>query len=93
MMKNEWLQKEVNAIKNELKSKKKRGDELFPLLMTMVIFLLIATSSMYACPSPTYSQINNSSIFPSTWTCPNRSCGYENYEGVSHCAICGSRRR
>lgn len=28
-------------------------------------------------------------VFPDTWTCP--SCGYENYEGVTSCALCGTR--
>lgn len=28
--------------------------------------------------------------FPDTWTCS--SCGYENYEGISYCAICGGNK-
>jgi len=29
-------------------------------------------------------------IFPDTWTC--RQCGYENYEGLNYCGICGGAK-
>lgn len=29
-------------------------------------------------------------LFPDTWRC--HECGYENYEGIGYCAICGARR-
>ena len=29
-------------------------------------------------------------LFPDTWTCG--SCGYENYEGIAYCALCGGGR-
>ena len=28
-------------------------------------------------------------VFPDTWTCG--ACGYENYVGINHCALCGGR--
>ncbi|CUI18123.1 conserved putative secreted protein (plasmid) [Candidatus Protochlamydia naegleriophila] len=27
-----------------------------------------------------------------TWICPNPDCGYENYEAVNFCGICGTRK-
>ncbi len=92
-MKNEWLQNEVNSIKQELKSRKNRGDRMFPYLMTMAIILLIATSTMYAEPILNREGTEIAGYFPSTWTCHNRHCGYENYDGIDYCALCGTRRR
>jgi hypothetical protein len=31
-------------------------------------------------------------LWGDTWTCPNTHCGYENYEAVSYCGICGTYR-
>ncbi len=31
-------------------------------------------------------------IWGDTWKCPKEDCGYENYEGVDRCAICGTRK-
>jgi hypothetical protein len=89
MMKNDWLIKEVNSLKTEIKEGKNRGDKLFPYLMAMVIFLLFATSSMHACCCSTNQ---NAGFFPNTWVCPNQNCRYENYEGINYCAICGTKR-
>ena len=27
-----------------------------------------------------------------TWVCPNKTCGYENYAGIDHCGLCGTKR-
>ena len=27
-----------------------------------------------------------------TWICPNSNCGYENYNAVRYCGICGTER-
>lgn len=26
------------------------------------------------------------------WVCPKSTCGYENYEGIDYCALCGTYR-
>lgn len=31
-------------------------------------------------------------LWGDTWTCPNKRCGYENYEAVSYCGLCGTYR-
>lgn len=31
-------------------------------------------------------------IWGHTWTCPNPTCGYDNYEGIDYCGICGTKR-
>ena len=31
-------------------------------------------------------------FFPDTWRCRNEKCGYENYEGLDYCSLCGRKR-
>lgn len=27
-----------------------------------------------------------------TWTCQNPNCGYENFDGIEYCGVCGTKR-
>lgn len=107
MIKNEWLDNEVLSIAKEMRATKNRGDKLFPYLMIMVVILLLLTCRVCAeeeqqscyCPhcnsdiSEVVCGYNIGWLFPSTWYCPNPKCGYENYEGLDYCAMCGTRKR
>lgn len=31
-------------------------------------------------------------VWGDTWTCPKKTCGYENYEGIDYCGMCGTKR-
>ena len=31
-------------------------------------------------------------LWGNTWICPNPDCGYENYDAVNYCGICGTRK-
>lgn len=26
------------------------------------------------------------------WICPNKACGYDNYDGIRYCGLCGTER-
>jgi len=36
--------------------------------------------------------VNKAGLFPNVWICPQHSCGYSNYDGISSCALCGTAR-
>lgn len=31
-------------------------------------------------------------IWGDTWTCPNPNCGYENYDSIKYCGVCGTKK-
>ncbi len=86
MFENKWVDNEVRSLKSELNCSQ-RNDPMFYKLLVMLIVLLFVTVNAFG------ESIVLSRYFPDTWTCPNRSCGYQNYEGIDYCALCGTRRR
>lgn len=34
--------------------------------------------------------VGGSRFFPDTWAC--KKCGYDNYEGIDYCGMCGNYR-
>lgn len=69
---------------------RKRGK---PMSMTwgrriLFLFLLAFTATnLYSLDHSSYR--HHYGLFPSTWKC---KCGYDNYEGIVSCAICGKAK-
>jgi hypothetical protein len=70
----------------------KQSMALFYKLMAMLVILLFLTFKAYG-DDPQLPQTYIAGWFPKTWTCPNHSCGYDNYDGIDYCSLCGTRRR
>jgi len=94
VFKNEWLDAEVKTIKKEAGQRMNDKDSmrLFYKFLAMLIILLFLTLKAFAEPIEVRSGCNVAGWFPNTWRCSNPACGYENYEGINYCALCGKRR-
>lgn len=94
IFKNEWLDAEVTTIKREAKEKMndRESMKLFYKFLAMLIVLLFLTLKVFAEPIEVSNGCNVAGWFPNTWKCSNHACGYENYEGIEYCALCGKRR-
>jgi len=86
MFKNNWLDNEVRSLETEI-SCCRRTDYMFAKMLGILLVLLFFTVGAFG------ETVVARQYFPDTWTCTNRSCGYVNYDGVSHCALCGTKRR
>ena len=81
-----WLQEEERLIKIEMK---RRPDRAFnnKYLLAIILFglltLLPHISHSHSCP-------HKEMLFPDVWIC--KQCGYDNYEGINTCAVCGTAR-
>jgi len=89
MMKNDWLDNETQSLKSELNSRE--SNLVFYKLFVMLIFLLFLSINAFG-ETITLNHYT-AGFFPNTWRCPNPSCRYENYDGISHCALCGTKRK
>lgn len=94
VFKNEWLDGEVATIKREAKKKmnERESMKLFYKFLAMLIILLFLTLKAFGEPIAVRGGCNVAGLFPNTWRCSNQACGYENYEGIDYCALCGKRR-
>jgi hypothetical protein len=74
-------------------TKTERNPALFKKLLFGIVTLgLLNCSQLFSSPFPHCHEeieviFGKGWVFPDTWTCP--SCGYENYEGIRSCALCG----
>lgn len=73
----------------EMKSRKPNQQENVNMLKKLVILILLTCGILQADTTPMQA---GRDIWGETWTCPNPKCRYENYEGISSCAICGTSR-
>lgn len=72
---------EEQLIESEIKRKKEDAT----ILKRVVVYGFICL----VCFSPSlYSDFGR--WFPDTWMC--KKCGYENYEGIRTCAVCGTSK-
>jgi len=56
---------------------------LIVLMMTAIVMSPLRAESIY-----------NSDKFEviDAWICPNPACGYDNYDGIRYCGLCGTER-
>lgn len=103
MEKNLWLEQEERSVTSQLASNKKNSKIDGYLFKRCLIILLVPAMLLmqaYAgacayieCPyCEEVLEIVSEQVrwFPDVWTCSK--CGYDNYEGISTCAVCGTRK-
>jgi len=103
--KNDWIDNEVRSLKTEIKQGK-QNDFMFYKLLAMCLLLLFLSINAFGdicyfdrCPhchkniEIEFDSIGTVRIFPDTWKCSNKKCGYMNYDGIDSCALCGTKRR
>jgi len=58
------------------------------IFIVLTIFSFTFNDNLFAHVQPKDELVAmERGFFPDTWTCPY--CGYENFEGISACAVCG----
>lgn len=71
--------------------KEQRDNKIaFFLLMALALVLLSAIPS-----TPSYASFTrNSTKFKAIneWKCPKEGCGYDNYDDIQYCPLCGTRK-
>lgn len=80
-MKKFYTQNEEKEILHDIKLEKRMKYSDTKILMIFLCFFAFLASSF----------VMQGKFLPDTWRC--RNCGYENYEGIGRCAICGEKRR
>lgn len=81
---NLYVCKEERELLQEQKSpQRNRYSAITPMRRVLIIgLMLVSFVHLWSCPGPHM-------LFPDTWKC---KCGYENYEGITKCPICGNTR-
>ncbi len=104
VFKNEWLDNEVRSLKTEVKGRQQDDWMFYKMLGILAILLFFTVNAFgeiyinHSCPH-CFEEIEvpiesiSVGFFPDTWKCGNPKCKYENYEGIGHCALCGTKRR
>lgn len=99
MFNNDWINKEIRLLKSDRKYNLNKKEEkvMYFKLIGICLLVIFLASGAYAdeyfqCPyCECYSPVTGH-VFPDTWKCPNKKCGYENYVGIEKCAMCGTKR-
>lgn len=81
-----YIESEEQDIRKDWRSNKLRILSWMQVGM-MALLLLFGFAKVYAM-MPIRDPAQN--WFPAFWICHN--CGYENYEGIDHCGLCGKER-
>jgi hypothetical protein len=94
-MRNHWLKNEEISLEIEMKNQKKYRHSMSLFKLSLIIGVLsvisYANSHIFECPY-CLKPIECKRIWGDTWICPNENCGYENYDGINHCGLCGTPR-
>lgn len=92
-----WLEEEIKTLNMERAQERARVKyEKDPWVDWAFLYRLALLGIIFFCAAPI--KINTKecpvpvpkAMFPGTWHCNN--CGYDNYNGISSCAICGKSR-
>lgn len=97
-MSTDWLSEEVAQVNAEMRraNHSKRHQIILARHENTLMLRLIVCLAVFFCAigcmleaKPLLLQ-QALSWFPNTWTC--KSCGFDNYEGLDSCGICGHSR-
>lgn len=92
---NIYLDNEMKEVSRRIKKNERLSNRhntilflkyMFFLFLTLIGFLFFSGGH---CIEPVNSY-KTGIFFPDTWKCSK--CGYENYDGIGYCAICGTKR-
>jgi len=82
----DWLRQEERMIEQEIRRKSPvyiNKKYLFLIFVLGILSVLPQMDFLHSCP-------NKCGFFPDTWIC--KKCGYDNYEGIGRCAVCGTEK-
>lgn len=82
VMKNEWLEKEMLDLRVDRRRKKQSRVVTLGLIMLAFLNMMMSYETLYARPP-------SRDMRSATWIC---SCGYENYDKISYCGVCGREK-
>jgi len=86
----EWLEKEeaeIAYLKSRKSYREEEREQNRMLFIMLGIFAFVAFTFMFNTdPLQAYEE----RFFPDTWNC--KKCGYENYEGIFTCGVCGTAK-
>jgi hypothetical protein len=86
----DYLEHEESVVTREYHKSKPRTLSMAQKAL-IALLLVLGTAKACACIAPMMPYtVPTSGIFPETWICEN--CGYDNYEGIERCAVCGVKK-
>lgn len=86
---NYCTQEEVE-LEREIKKNKCFKSKSHQDIWALIVLLLICITGLVVAEYREHDQIEMRGCWGETWECSQ--CGYENYEGISRCGICGKGR-
>lgn len=94
-MDGKWLiEQEIDIKMDKVKNKKLKETTTMIKLMALVGFISLLSyanaETVFNCPH--CEKPIEIRTWGETWICPNKKCGYENYDGIDYCGICGTWR-
>lgn len=82
---NIYVESQENAIRKDRRRNIERHISVYQAIL-LVVVLLFCVSRVCAMPMVA-SSVPTSELFPDCWIC--KKCGYDNYNGINTCGICG----
>jgi hypothetical protein len=89
---NIWLEKEQEFIEKEILFNKPNKCKDVKIMSKFIILIGFISLLSYANAQVTEFEYQITRTWGDTWTCPKETCGYENYEGIEYCGLCGTKR-
>lgn len=83
----EYLQNEIKGIEQEKRYFEKHPSEVDKSQYWKLMLYVLVVGSILLCPKTQACQFEPKVILE--WVC---SCGYDNYDGIRYCPLCGSER-
>jgi hypothetical protein len=65
-----------------------RDNKLALIMLAVLLFTVLALMPLQAEVSKHHKKVE----MKNEWICPNKSCGYDNYDGIRYCGLCGTER-
>ncbi len=61
------------------------------LLFAICLFSYLGAGEVSSCPH-CGQKVEFSGTWRGNWVCPNKTCRYENMDGIDYCGLCGTWR-
>jgi len=58
----------------------------------VAFILIIVLAFVVFCAIPSYAKVVPIQPARNEWICPNKSCKYDNMQGIRYCGICGTEK-
>ena len=68
--------------------KNKRDCKVALLLLVALLMAVLTMAPLYGESLPKSTKFD----LRDEWICPNKTCRYDNYDGIRYCGLCGTER-